>query len=86
MLTKDDLSAIQKMFDSLKGETDARFDIVDKKFDGINKKFVGMDKRFDNLSDNLHKSTNDLVELITNGFNLTEKRIERIEEKVFGTN
>lgn len=72
MLTKDDLSAIQKMFDSSRRETNARFD--------------GVDKRFDQLSNTLHKSTNDLIELITDGFNLTDKRLERLENKVFGTN
>lgn len=72
MLTKDDLSAIQKMFDSSRRETNARFDSVDK--------------RFDQLSNTIHKSTNDLIELITDGFNLTDKRLERLENKVFGTN
>lgn len=79
MLTKDDLFAIQKMFDSSRRETNARFD-------GMDKKLVSIDKRFDQLSNTLHKSTNDLIELITDGFNLTDKRLERLENKVFGTN
>jgi hypothetical protein len=49
-------------------------------------RFDRMDKRFDQLSNTLHKSTNDLIELITDGFNLTDKRLERLENKVFGTN
>ena len=55
MLTKDDLTAIQRMFDSSKNET--------------NEKFINMDKKIDNISNRLQKNTEDLIELITTGFN-----------------
>jgi archaellum component FlaC len=118
--TKDDFTAIQRMFDSSKKETNERFDSMDKRFDSMDKKFVSIDKRFENidkrlesmdkkfeskidsLSDRLQKNTEDLIELITTGFNTFnydsrlqeqdsilndhEKRIEQIEEKAFKAN
>ena len=100
MLTKSDLAAIQKMFDFSKKETNERFDDIDKRFesidkrfesmderfDGIDKRLDGIDKRFDDLLNSLYKSTDELVELITIGFNSYEKRIKRIEEVVFKIN
>ena len=93
MLTKVDLSAIQKMFDESKKETserfttmDKRFDRMDKRFDRMDKRLDSMDKKIDNLSDRLQKNTEELIELITAGFNSYDKRMLRIEEKVFKTN
>ena len=106
MLTKSDLVAIQKMFDSSRKETNERFRSMDERFDSIDKRFESMDKKFeskiDSLSDRLQKNTEDLIELITTGFNTFnydsrlqeqdsilndhEKRIEQIEEKAFKAN
>lgn len=86
MLTKSDLAAIQKMFDFSKKETNERFDRMDKRFEDIDERFDRMDKKIDALSNSLCKSTDDLVELITIGFNSYEKRVGRIEETVFKTN
>jgi predicted nuclease with TOPRIM domain len=101
MLTKSDLSAIQKMFDVSKKETNQRFEEMNEKFIGIDKRFEEMDKKFtgkfdsldkkfegkfDKLSDQLQKNTEELIELITGGFNSFEERIVYIEEKVFSAN
>ena len=86
MLTKVDLSAIQKMFDESKKETSERFTTMDKRFDRMDKRLDSMDKKIDNLSDRLQKNTEELIELITAGFNSYNKRMLRIEEKVFKTN
>lgn len=90
MLTKDDLSAIQSMFDSSKKETnkrfismDERFESIDKRFDIMDERFDSMDKRIDSLSNSMQKNTEELIELITAGFNLNEERLVRIESEVF---
>lgn len=79
MLTKSDLAAIQKMFDSSRKETNLKFLNIDKKFAAI-------DKKIDNLSKGLQNTTEELVELITTGFNLNEERFGRIEAEVFKSN
>jgi len=104
MLTKGDLTAIQKIFDSSKKETnekfssiDERFDSMDKRFDSMDKRFESMDKKFeskidglsgrvDELADRLQKNTEELIELITTGFNSYEERFRRLEKEVFKTN
>jgi len=121
MLTKGDLGAIQKMFDSLRNEMNERFVNVDQKFvnmgqkfvtvderfAGVNESFASVDKRFVNLdnkidrfSNLLQKNTDELVELITIGFNAQdagfnriekvlvnhEKRIGSLEKTIFKTN
>ena len=65
MLTKGDLLAIQKMFNTSRKQAD---------------------KKFDGLSNRLQKNTEELVELITTGFNLNEERFVRIEKEVFKSN
>ena len=75
MLTKNDLSAIQRMFDG-----------VDKRFNTMDKRLDCMDKKIDNLSKGLQNTTEELVELITTGFNLNEERFGRIEAEVFKSN
>lgn len=90
MLTKSDLSAIQKMFDVSRRETNQRFGEMDEKFTGIDKRFDDMDKKFegkfDKLSNQLQKNTEELIELINSGFNSYEERFERIEAEVFKSN
>ena len=82
MLTKGDLTAIQRMFDLSKNETNERFDRMDKRFESIDERFESIDERLDhmdkkidnladtvkNLSNSLRKNTEDLIELITAGF------------------
>ena len=100
MLTKGDLAAIQRMFDSSKKETNEKFISMDKRFDGMDKRLDNMDKRLDNmnkrldeltirvdgLANSLQKNTEELVELISAGFDSYEKRMQHVEEKVFKTN
>ncbi len=93
MLTKGDLTAIQRMFDSSKKETNEKFISMDKRFDGMNKRLDNMDKRLDELTirvdglaNSLQKNTEELVELISAGFDSYEKRMQHVEEKVFKTN
>ena len=78
MITDADIKKMKAVF--------ATKDEMNERFEGIDKRFDGMDKKIDQLSNTLHKSTNDLIELITDGFNLTDKRLDRLEDKVFGTN
>ena len=94
--TKEDLKSFDKKFESI----DKRFDDIDNRFIGIDKKFVSIDKRFesidkrfdkmdqkiDNLAKSQQKNTEELIELITGGFNSFEERIVHIEEKVFSAN
>lgn len=76
MLTKNDLAAIQAMFDSSRKETNERFESMDRKFEN----------KIDGLADTVRKNTEELIELITTGFNSFEERVGKIEEKVFNTN
>ena len=77
--TKDDFAAIQGMFDSSRKETNERFRSMDERFDSLSDKV-------ERLAISQEKNTEDLIELITTGFNSYEKRIERIEEKAFKAN
>ena len=97
MLTKGDLTAIQKIFDSSKKETNEKFSSIDERFDSMDKRFESMDKKFeskidglsgrvDELADRLQKNTEELIELITTGFNSYEERFRRLEKEVFKTN
>ena len=97
MLTKGDLTSIQKIFDSSKKETNEKFSSIDERFDSMDKRFESMDKKFeskidglsgrvDELADRLQKNTEELIELITTGFNSYEERFRRLEKEVFKTN
>lgn len=81
--TKEDFVVIQGMFDSSRKETNERFQTMNERFDKMDKKFEG---KFDKLSDQLQQNAEDLIELITAGFNSYEVRIGQIEEEVFKTN
>lgn len=88
MITQTDIGKLKDVF------------ATKKEFRGLDSKVTQMDKKIDNLSDRLQKNTEDLIELITTGFNSLEKssfrinsilndhekRIELIEEKAFKAN
>jgi len=67
--TKEDIKLLSNKFE-------AKFATKDEMNDG----FINMDKKIDNLSDRLQKNTEDLIELITTGFDSLEKSSSRINE------
>ena len=69
MITQTDISKLKEVF------------VTKKEFSGLDNKVTQMDKKIDNLSDRLQKNTEDLVELITTGFNSLEKSLSRINEQ-----
>jgi len=69
MITQTDISKLKEVF------------VTKKEFSGLDNKVTQMDKKIDNLSDRLQKNTEDLVELITTGFNSLEKSSSRINEQ-----
>lgn len=52
----------------------------------FSKRFDGVDKRLNDLSKDLRNTTEELIELITGGFNSYEERFGRLESKVFKAN
>jgi len=53
---------------------------IQKMFDGVDKRFNTLDKRIDSLSNSQQQNSEDLIELITSGFDRTEKAIRMIND------
>lgn len=75
MLTKSDLTAIQKMFDFSKKETNEKFDRIDERFDNINKRFESIDERFDSIDERFRALIRDLKILMKDLIVWTKKLI-----------
>lgn len=75
MITQTDINKLKDVF------------ATKREFSGLDSKVIQMDKKINNLlntatglSNNLRKNTEDLIELITTGFNSLEKSSSRINE------
>jgi len=88
MITDADINKMKAVFatkDDLKALS-GRFDNIDKRFVSMDKRIEGLSDRVENLSKGLQNISEELVELITGGFESNEKRFERIEAEVFKSN
>lgn len=86
--TKDDLKSFATKEDlkSFATKEDLKSFATKGDLKSLDKRLDQMDKKFDNLANNQQRNTEELVELITSGFNAYEKRISHIETEVFNAN
>jgi methyl-accepting chemotaxis protein len=76
MITQTDISKLKDVF-----ATKKEFSGLDNKVAQLDNKVTQMDKKIDNLADNLQNNTEDLIELITTGFDSLQKSSSRINEQ-----
>ena len=90
MITQIDISKLEDVFVTKKEfrGLDNKVALVDKKIDnladtvtGLSNRVDDLSNRVDGLSNTLQKTTEDLFELITTGFDSLEKSLSRINEQ-----
>ena len=81
VLTKEDLQAIEGLFDGRFGAIDKRFGAIDKQFKAIDKRFEAMDKRFEAMDQRFDKM-DERFDKMDERLNKMDLRLEHVESDV----